>query len=365
MLNKERLIKLVELLKERNMDGCLMTPSHDLEYLTEAPGFTCERFRGLFVLSDGRYFSICPSLYYEETRSSLGEDTQIYVWTDSEGVTDSFIKADKDYSLSGKTLAINDGVRAIDLIDMGEHIKAKFVNGHSMFEDLRVIKTDEEVGYLEGAAHIADKAFEEIVKFIKPGITERDIANRLKESLIELGGESLSFDPIVASGPNSSKPHYSEDSRVIEKNDLIILDYGCKYKGYCSDISRTVFVGEPTEEQKKVYEIVLKANMEAEKAVKEGVTAHEVDAIAQKVIRENGYGEYILSRTGHGIGIAVHEAPYIRQGNDQVLKTGMAFSVEPGVYIAGKFGMRVEDIVVVDGDGVNVLNKAPKGMTIV
>ncbi len=105
--------------------------------------------------------------------------------------------------------------------------------------------------------------------------------------------------------------------------------------------------------------------MEAEKAVKEGVTAHEVDATAQKVIRENGYGEYILSRTGHGIGIAVHEAPYIRQGNDQVLKTGMAFSVEPGVYIAGKFGMRVEDIVVVDGSGVNVLNKAPKEMTIV
>ncbi|NLN48124.1 MAG: aminopeptidase P family protein, partial [Clostridiales bacterium] len=208
-------------------------------------------------------------------------------------------------------------------------------------------------------------AFEEIVKFIKPGITEKDIANRLKELLIELGGESLSFDPIVASGPNSSKPHYSEDSRVIEEKDLIILDYGCKYKGYCSDISRTVFVGEPTEEQKKVYEIVLKANMEAEKAVKEGVTAHEVDATAQKVIRENGYGEYILSRTGHGIGIAVHEAPYIRQGNDQVLKTGMAFSVEPGVYIAGKFGMRVEDIVVVDGSGVNVLNKAPKEMTIV
>ncbi len=365
MLNKEKLSKLVEILKERKLDGCIITPSHDLEYLTEAPSFTCERFRGFFVLADGRYFSICPSLYYEETRNTLGEDTQIYVWTDSEGVTDSFIKAEKDYKLSGKTIGINEGVRAIDLIDMGQVIKADFINGHSMFEDLRVIKNEEEVSYLKGAAVIADKAFEGIVKFIKPGIKEKDIAAKLKELLIELGGESLSFDPIVASGPNSSKPHYSEDGRVIEKNDLIILDYGCKYKGYCSDISRVVFVGEPTEEQKKVYEIVLKANMEAEKAVREGATAHEIDATAQRVIKENGYGEYILSRTGHGIGTAVHEAPYIREGNEQILKTGMAFSVEPGIYIAGKFGMRVEDIVVVDGDGVNILNEAPKGMTIV
>ena len=126
-----------------------------------------------------------------------------------------------------------------------------------------------------------------------------------------------------------------------------------------------VFVGEPTEEQKKVYETVLKANIEAEKAVREGAKAEEIDAAAQKVIREAGYGEYILTRTGHGIGSAVHEAPYIREGNKQILRTGMAFSVEPGIYISEKFGMRVEDIVVVDGSGVNVLNKAPKEMTIV
>ena len=365
MLNKEKISNLIKILKKKNMDGCLITPGYDLEYLTETPSFTCERFRGFFVLTDDRYFSICPSLYYEETRNTLGEDTQIYVWTDSQGVTDSFIKAEKDYKLSDKTLAINEGVRAIDLIDMSEIIKSKFVNGHSMFEDLRVIKNEEEIGYLAKAAEIADNTFKEIIKFIKPGIREKDIANKIKELLVELGGSGISFDPIVASGPNSSKPHYSEDSRVIEEQDLIILDYGCKYKGYCSDISRTVFVGQPTEEQKKVYEIALKANMEAEKGVKEGVTAHEIDAIAQKVIRDSGYGEYILSRTGHGIGIAVHEAPYIREGNEQILKTGMAFSVEPGIYIAGKFGIRVEDIVVVDGDGVNILNKAPKEMTIV
>ena len=365
MLKKEKLLYLVELLKKENLDGCIMGPSDDLEYMAGIANFHDERFRGFYVLADGRYFFICPGLYYEEVRNALGEDTHIYIWYDSEGVTGSFIEAEKGYNLSGKTIAINDGVRAIDLIDMGEIIKSKFVNGHTMLEELRIVKDEEEVGYLAKAAEIADKAFVEVVKHIKPGIYERDIANKLKELLIEFGGEGVSFDPIVASGPNSSKPHYSDYDRMIEEQDLIILDYGCKYKGFCSDISRVVFVGEPTEEQKKVYEIVLKANMDAEKAVKEGVTAESIDATAQKVIRDAGYGEYILSRTGHGIGSAVHEAPYIKEGNKQILRTGMAFSIEPGIYIAGKFGMRVEDIVVVDGNGINVLNKAPKGMTIV
>lgn len=365
MLKKDKLSYLVEILKEHGLDGCLMCPSHDMEYLSGIANFYDERFRGFYILADGRYFFICPQLYYEEVRKALGADAHIYVWPDSDGVTGSFIEAEKDYNLSGKTIAINDGVRAIDLIDMGQIIKANFVNESNMFEELRIIKDEEEIRYMAKAAEIADKTFEEIIKFIKAGMYERDIANKIKELLIELGGDDLSFNPIVASGPNSSKPHYSDDSRIIEKNDLIILDYGCRYKGFCSDISRTVFVGEPTAEQRKVYGIVLKANQEAEKAVREGVKAEEIDAVAQDVIKSNGYGEYILSRTGHGIGAAVHEAPYIKEGNEQILRTGMAFSVEPGIYISGKFGMRVEDIVVVDGKGVNILNKASKEMIII
>jgi len=365
MLKKEKLSNLIKILKKEKLDGCIMGPSDDLEYLAGIANFHDERFRGFFVLADGRYFFICPQLYYEEVRNALGEDTHIYIWSDSEGVNGTFAEAEKDYELSGKTFAINDGVRAIDLIDMGEIIKGNFINGHSMLEELRIIKDEEEISYLAKAAEIADNTFREIVKFIKPGMREKDIATKMVELLVEFGGTDVSFDPIVASGPNSSKPHYSDYDRIIEEQDLIILDYGCKYKGFCSDISRMVFVGEPKDEWKKVYEIVLKANMEAEKAIREGVKAEDIDAVAQKVIRDAGYGEYILTRTGHGIGSAVHEAPYIKEGNEQILKTGMAFSVEPGVYIAGKFGMRVEDIVVVDGDGVNVLNKASKEMTIV
>ena len=215
------------------------------------------------------------------------------------------------------------------------------------------------------AALIADKAYEEIVKFIKPGLTEKDIGDKLKKLLIEFGGQGLSFEPIVASGPNSSMPHYSGNQRVIEEKDLVILDFGCLYNGYCSDTSRTVFVGEPSEEQRKIYEIVLRANKEAEESAKEVIKAEDLDRIARGVITDAGYGEYFINRTGHGIGVEIHEEPYIRDGNKEILKTGMAFSIEPGIYIPGKFGMRVEDIVVIDGDSSIILNKTSKDITIV
>ena len=183
--------------------------------------------------------------------------------------------------------------------------------------------------------------------------------------MIEFGGEELSFQPIVASGPNSSMPHYNDDKRVIEEQDIIVLDFGCRYKGYCSDTSRTVFVGEPTDEMKKIYEICLRATTEAKKAVREGITAEEVDKVARDIITNEGYGQYFINRTGHGIGLAVHEAPYIKNGNKQILENGMCFSIEPGIYIPGKFGMRIEDIVMVDGDKARVFNNSNRNMVII
>lgn len=365
MLSKTKLNHLIGLLKNYGVDGCLMGPSHDVEYLAGIKPFADERFRGFFLLSDGRWFFICPELYYEEVREALGEEAHIYKWSDGGGVMGAFERAELDYVLSEKVIAVNDGIRAIDLIDMRSLIKAEYVNKAIIFEELRLRKDEEEAGYMTKAGEIADKAFEEIIKFIKPGASEREIANKIKELLIELGGEELSFDPIVASGPNSSKPHYNGDRRIIEERDLVVLDFGCRYKGYCSDTSRTVFVGEPTEEQKKVYEICLRATTEAKKAVREGITAEEVDKVARDIITKEGYGQYFINRTGHGIGLAVHEAPYIKGGNKQILKTGMCFSIEPGIYIPGKFGMRIEDIVMVDGDSARVFNNSNRNMIIV
>jgi Xaa-Pro dipeptidase len=231
-------------------------------------------------------------------------------------------------------------------------------------EKVRQIKDEEEMELMKKSALIADQVAEEILKFIRPGVTEGDIAKRIKELFIEKGAEDISFEPIVASGPNSSRPHYNDDKRIIEDRDIIVLDFGGRYKGYCSDMSRTVFVGEPTKEQEEIYNIVRRANTEAELFARQGVTASEVDKKARDIIKEAGYGQNFLNRTGHGIGMAVHEAPYIKEGNDVVLKDGMTFSVEPGIYIAGKFGMRIENIVLIEKGKSNILNKFTKEMII-
>lgn len=365
MLNKSKLSRLVRILAEKEVDGCVMGPSHDVEYLAGIKPFIDDRFRGFFVLADGRWFFICPELYYEQVREALGQEAHIYIWSDADGVAGAFEKAKADYGLNGKTIAVNDGIRAIDFIDMEGIIAGKYINGNEIFEELRIVKDEEEAQLMAKAGEIADKAFEEVLKYIKPGVSERDISKKLIELMEKFGGEGLSFDPIVASGPNSSRPHYDGDKRIIENQDLVILDFGCTYKGYCSDTSRTVFIGEPTEEQKKVYEICLKATTEAKKAVREGVSAESIDRIARGIITKEGYGEYFINRTGHGIGLACHEDPYIKDGNKQILKNGMCFSIEPGIYIQGKFGMRVEDIVMVDGQSPRVFNNSNRDMIIV
>jgi Xaa-Pro dipeptidase len=363
-LNKQ-IDKLTNLMKAFNMDILVLGPSCDLEYITGLHPLVDERFKALFILADKRYFYIAPELYYEETREALGQNVDIIKWSDADGFITAILEAELKYELNGKTIGINDGIRAVDMIDISRHVNAVFLNGTSIVENIKLLKTHEEKECLRKAASIADKAAEEIAKYIHSGMTEKQIKDKLEELLFEYGGEEIAFETIVASGPNSSKPHYNGGSRVIEKNDVIVLDFGCRYKGYCSDISRMIFVGEPTEEQKKIYSIVVEANKRGKASAKGGVTAESVDLAARSVIKEAGYGNYFVNRTGHGIGTAVHEAPYIREGNKQILEDGMAFSIEPGIYIPGKYGMRVEDIVLINNGLGEVLNKASRDMVIV
>jgi len=253
----------------------------------------------------------------------------------------------------------------VSILDIKNRINVNFVNGRPILEELRIIKSDEELENLRKAAAIADRVFEEILGYIKPGLQEKDIKEKIQELFIKNGAEGNSFNPIVASGPNSSKPHYNQYSRYIQEKDIIILDFGCKYKGLCSDMSRTVFVGGVTDEERKVYDIVYKAQDEGEKAVKEGVTAESVDAVSRNIIKEAGYGDYFLNRLGHGIGFSVHEAPDIKGGNKRVLEKGMAFSIEPGIYLPGRFGIRIENIMIIGKDGPEAINKANKEIVVV
>lgn len=365
MMLKEKLSRVMDLMKDTEMDILCIGPSPDLEYLTGLHPLHDERFKALFIFKDGRYFYISPELCLEETKEALGDEVKVFTWGDPQGFLKAIEEADEFYGLKNSAIAVNEAVRAVDVIEMGKILNARFLNGCWVMEGIRVIKTDEEVENLRKAAFIADNVAFEIINYIRSGMTEREIKEIIEKMLINKGGEEIAFETIVASGPNSSKPHYNNYGRRIEKGDVIVLDFGCRVGGYCSDISRTVFIGEPTEEQKNIYHVVLEANERGEKAVREGVTAEEVDRAVRNVIKKAGYGEFFFNRVGHGIGVGVHEAPYIMEGNKTVLRSGMAFSVEPGIYIPGRFGMRIEDIVVVSKDGCEVLNKAPKDMRVI
>jgi Xaa-Pro aminopeptidase len=287
------------------------------------------------------------------------------VWADHEGFQGAFAQGAREIGVTGK-IAVNDGVRAVDLIDMKSALDAEYVNGSRILAPLRRVKDASELEYMRRASEIADAVMGDVSKFIRSGVSERDVQERLAELFAEHGGEGLSFSPIVAGGPGGSMPHYQGSDRVLREGDFVVVDMGCRYKGYCSDMTRTFCVGEPSGEMKRVYEIVLEAQKAGEAAVVSGATGQDVDRAGRRVIEDAGYGKYFLNRLGHGVGIAIHEDPYIIEGNETPLEPGNVFSVEPGIYIPGKFGVRIENLVAVRPDGTaEALNKFTRDMIVV
>jgi D-alanyl-D-alanine dipeptidase len=229
---------------------------------------------------------------------------------------------------------------------------------------LRAVKDEDEIGRLRAAAEGADAVFAQVVATPFEGRREMDVAADLDRLLREHGHDRVDFT-IVGSGPNSASPHHHSGERVIARGDSVVMDFGGVANGYCSDITRTAFVGEPTEEQRRIYDTVHDAQQAAFDAVRPGVPAQEVDRAARAVISDAGYGPFFVHRTGHGIGIEIHEPPYIVEGNEILLQPGMTFSDEPGIYLPGKFGVRIEDQVVVTEDGAERLNEATRELTVV
>jgi Xaa-Pro aminopeptidase len=364
MINKKYMDKLCSIMMEKEIDALMMGPSTDLKFLLGYSPLPDERFQSFVLLKENDFFYISPQLTAEEIEEKIDSELKMYTWGDHEGFVGKTVKALKEHNLESKTIGINNGILGINFIDIKNNFDGNFINGHKVLEELRIIKDKNEISLMRKAAELADIVIERTIEFIKPGVTEKDIKEKIEEYFLEEGADGLSFTPIVASGKNNSKPHYAEDSRVIQEKDIIILDLGCKYKGLCSDMSRTVFVGGVTEEERKVYEIIRESNEAGEKAAQIGVTSEEVDNAAREVIKKAGYGDYFINRTGHGIGYSVHEAPDIVGGSKVKLKPGMAFSIEPGIYIPNKFGMRIEDIVVMTEDGPEILNKFSKEIII-
>ena len=230
---------------------------------------------------------------------------------------------------------------------------------------LRLVKNDYEIYCIIKAQRMDEKAFEETLNFIREGVTETQIAAELEYRMKLAGSEMVSFETIAVSGEKSSMPHGVPTDRVVKSGEFITMDFGAVYKGYHSDMTRTVAVGFATDEMQKVYNTVLSANLAAIDAVREGIKASEIDLAARNIIKIAGYGEYFIHSTGHGVGLEIHEAPTVSFKNEKNLLQGQVITIEPGIYLEGKFGVRIEDMVVVTKNGCNNLTKAPKSLIII
>jgi Xaa-Pro aminopeptidase len=234
-----------------------------------------------------------------------------------------------------------------------------------MIESLRIIKDTQEIEIINKAVEISDKAFEHILGYIKPNVTELDISTELEYFMKKLGAKGESFEIIVASGERSSMPHGVASSKKIQSGDVITMDYGCIYDNYCSDMTRTVFLGEPDKEMKKIYNIVLKAQFEALQSCKAGLTGKEIDYVARDIIDKSGFGKNFGHGLGHGVGIEVHEEPRLSLSGNTKMEDGMVVTVEPGIYVPGLGGVRIEDMLVISADVPTVLTKSTKEMIVI
>jgi len=361
-MKKNFIDKLVSLMKDNNLDAILTCPSEEMKFLLGFSPMMCERFQGLFIKNDGNIFYVCNKLYTGEIKHAIN-DLKIYDWFDGDFMPEAVFAVLQKEGLAGKTIGVNSTAPAFSVLDIGVKANIKFVNAKPLFEEMRIIKTAEELDNLRASAAITDKTFSEVIKFIKAGMKEAEVKEFLFASMIKYGGTKPWA--LVATGPNSSYGHYMGSDRVIESPDVVLLDFGCTYKDMCSDMSRMVFVGGISDENKKIYELCREATEAAEASAVEGAFIPDVDKVARDIIDNAGYKEYFVHRLGHGIGYMGHEAPDIKASNPRKLEKGMCFSVEPGINIPGKVGMRVEDIVAITESGTEILNKSTHDLIII
>jgi Xaa-Pro aminopeptidase len=297
-------------------------------------------------------------------QASPFEDVRI--WKDADDPGELLERTIADLGIRAGRVLVDDTMWATFLLALKEALpRADFGLASQVMVPLRLRKTSDEIDHMAQAGTIADEAFEKVLQLKVSGMSELELASSLEEAMREKGAEKVAFETLVASGSNGALPHHRAGKRTIEPGDAVILDFGCRRHGYCSDMTRTICCGEPSTEIQAVYEIVERAQEKAVQAAKPGVEAQTIDRIAREEISRAGHGDQFIHRTGHGIGLDVHEAPYIVEGNDLVLHEGMAFSVEPGVYIPGRFGIRIEDVVVVTETGTRAMTSSIRALQVV
>ena len=363
------------LLADRDADCLVLFPSANLQYLSGFDDHPGERHLLLFVpaapagdagegdLPDPTF--LVPDLYAEQVRAESWV-ADVRTWADGEDPVAAVESVVADLDLpDGPRVLVDDTMHARFTLDLRRALPDATVGlASEVLSELRVRKDDAEVDALRRASEAADAALADLRSLGADavGTTEAALADYVEERLAAHGGDGVSFEPIVGSGPNGAMPHHTHDDREIRAGEPVVLDFGTRVDGYVSDQTRTlVFDGTPSPTVEEVHDLVCEAQEAAVGAVEPGATVGEVDAAARRTIEAGGYGEEFVHRTGHGVGLAVHEEPYVVAGGERELETGMVFSVEPGVYLPGEFGVRIEDLVVVTDDGCERLNHTDHG----
>jgi D-alanyl-D-alanine dipeptidase len=355
-LARTRLARVVGAMNEKNLDALVLTPGASMFYLSGFEhGHAAERLLALVVRQDGTSSWIVPAMNVPQVGEHALSDQPIRSWSDGEG----FLPALKAAIAGADQIAFDDEARAAFLMDLGELTpRARLHKASSVMRSLRARKDEDELARLRTAGKVVDDAISQAVALCRAGKSEREVEAELREALLlRSPGSAVAFS-IVASGPNGALPHHETGKRTLENGDIVILDFGIReIGGYHSDITVTCSIGQPADaEARKVYQTVWQAQHVAIEAVRPGVTCESIDRAARGVIEAAGYGEHFLHRTGHGLGLQVHEPPYMVAGNKELLEEGMVFSIEPGIYLPGRFGVRLEIIASVGRDGVSLIN---------
>lgn len=348
-MNQQLLSSLINEIRLQNLDAFFLAPSAELTAIAGISPFYCFRVQGLLICADGSCSYICNLLSADEIRKALPE-VKIYTWHDNDGYLDTFRQAFHDLDLIGKQIGVNKTVRAFDVLAIMTHMSVKFTDASELFPEISIRKSAAQIGFMRKAAEIAGAALTDILPAIHPGMSESELRQILIDRMHALGGTEA--EAMIASGPNSGYPHYFAEQRILETGDAIIIDYGCAYQNYRTDITRMVYLGGISDEQLELYRLVHQANEAAISLLKSGERwIPSIDAAAREFLTANGYGAAFTTRLGHGIGVMGHEAPEIKACNQRYLEPGMCFSIEPGLYLGESGGVRVEDCVCILPDG--------------
>lgn len=348
--------QICSILQNKNLDAIIITSKENTSYITgindfEGTIFACDPEK-VICFTDSRYIEIAEIKSIERGFKASTATGNNY--------PKEIAKLCKEYGIN-KVGFEDKCVSVYEYESLKKYIECDFVGVSDDLLKIRSVKTDWEVSNIQEAQNIAEKAFDIVLGELKPGMTEIECKARLEYLMSLYGSEKTSFPTILISGSKTSMPHGTPDSKVIQRGEFVTFDFGAVVNGYCSDMTRTVAVGYVNDEMKKVYDTVLLAQEEAVKAAKEGMTGAELDSVARGIIDKAGYGKYFGHSLGHGVGIEVHEEPRVSPKNNKRLETGNVITIEPGIYIPGVFGVRIEDMLYIKGNGnVNLTNYSKK-----